>query len=112
MNSLYCMTSLDHGAHHSQDAMMCGDAEIVYGQRLQARNAADRGAALDGRLEDSAVDRLVEPGEQCRTPIRAKCCERADERIGPPIRDAGHDKMPRRGDARDRLAVRDMPRDE
>ena len=49
----------------------------------QARHAVDRGAVLDGRLEHSAVDRLVEAGEQCRTPILAKRGERADERVGP-----------------------------
>src|SRR3984893_657716 len=112
MNSLYCMPSLDQGADHSQDAMVCGNVEIVYGQRLQPRHPVDRGAVLNSRLEHSAVDRLIEAGEQCRTPILTKDRERADQRVGSPIRNARHDKMLCRGNARDRLAVLDLPRDQ
>jgi hypothetical protein len=67
---------------------------------------------LDGRLEDSAVDRLVEAGEQCAIPILAKCHERANQGVGSPVLDAGHDQVSRRGDARDRLAVLDTPGDQ
>src|SRR5215471_4819331 len=109
MNSLYCMPSLDYGANHSQDAMVCCDVEVVYGECFQTRDAVDRGAVLDGRLEDSAIDRLIKAGQQRRTPILAKRRERADEGVGPPIRDAGHDQVSRRGNACDRLAVLDVP---
>jgi hypothetical protein len=57
------MPSLDHGSDHLQHTVVCGDVEIVDGQRLQARYPVDRGAVLDGRLEHSAVDRLIEAGE-------------------------------------------------
>src|SRR5947209_7693352 len=107
MNCLYRMPLLDQCADHSQYAVVCGDVEIVYGRCLEARYAVDRRAVFDHRFEHRAVERVVQAREQYRTPILAEHGERADEGVGPPIRDAGYDQMASGRDARDRLPVRD-----
>ena len=58
------------------------------------------------------VERLVEAAQQPRAPVRADNGERAEQRIGAPMRHPGHDQVTRRGDAGDRLAMRDMVGDQ
>src|SRR5260370_19217641 len=108
MNSLYSMLALDHGADLAQFLMVSGDVEIVYGQGLAARHTIDCRSALDGGLENCAVEGLVEAAEQITAPISAKDGERREQRIGTPVRHASHDQVPSRSHARDRFAVRDM----
>src|SRR5215471_3441334 len=112
MNSLYCMPSLDQCADHAQYAMVCGDVEVVDGWCRRARHAVDRRAVFDHRFEYSAMEVFIETIEQPPTPVFAKRREGAEQRIRPPVRYTGHDQMPRCGDRRDRLAVRDMARDQ
>src|SRR5207253_10643683 len=112
MNCLYDMPSLDQGADLPQDAVVRGDVEIIHRRGSLKRYAVDRRAVLDGCCEHGAVEVLVEACEQSPTPILTQRGKRSDKRIGSPVRHAGDDEMPRCGNARDRLAVRYMARDQ
>src|ERR1700730_6621073 len=112
MKFLYFMPLLDQRTYLSQHAVVRSDVEIVHGRCLQTRYAGDRWAVLDHRFEHRTVERLVQARDHFCTPIIAERGKCADEGVRPPIRDAGHDQMARWCDARDRLAVRDVPRDQ
>src|SRR5262245_57935951 len=110
MNCLYDIPSLDQGANLLQDPVVYGDVEIVHGQGLLKRYAVDARAVLDGRPECGTVEVLVKACEQSLTPILSQRGERADQRVGSPVRHAGHDEMLCRGNAGNRLAMRNMAR--
>src|SRR6266700_7400273 len=112
MNSLYSIPALNDRADLASFAVVNGNIEVVYGHRPQPRHTIDRRPTIDGRLEDRFVECFVEAGEQPRAPILPQDSERAEEGVRPPVRDPGHNQMPRRGDASDRLAVVDMLRDQ
>src|ERR1700680_3937073 len=106
------MPGLDQCADLPQLAVMDGHVEIVDGHRAQTRDAVDRGPVVDRRFENRLVEFLVKAGEQPPAPIGTQRGERTEKTIGAPIRDPGHDQMPRWGDAGDRLAMIDMLRDQ
>ena len=83
-------------------------SEVVDGRGPDPRHAVYRRAVGDDRFKDGAVERLVEAGQQRRTPIRAQRGQCADQRIGTPIRDASDDQVSCRGDAGDGVAMRDV----
>src|ERR1700719_3041501 len=106
------MPGLDQRADLPQLAVVYGHVEMVDGHRAQARDAVDCRPVMDCRFEDRLVELLVKTGEQPLARIRAQHGERAEKTIGAPVRDPGHDQMPRRGGAGDRLAMIDMLRDQ
>src|ERR1700732_2422068 len=106
------MPGPDQRADLPQLAVVDYHLEVVDRHRAQTRDTVDRGPVVDRRFENRLVELLVQTGEQPLAPIRTQRGERAEKSIGAPVRDPGHDQMPRWGDAGDRLAMIDILRDQ
>src|SRR5579883_2042580 len=112
MNSSCGMGGLDKGAQSAQLLLMDGKLEVVDAQALASGYAVHRRPPGDRRRKDGAVQLLVETGKKPVAPIAAQRRERGHEGVGPPVRNAGDDQMPRRGHAGDAFAMGDMAGDQ